>query len=98
MEDVRRWSAGTPCRELRSWRLLYYALGRTGFFNLGAGRVQVVGSRDYGKQQREETAQKNEGTRTTKPSRSPGRSHIMPPDHNRGQRQHEPEQIEEQFH
>lgn len=44
-------------------RLLDCTLERAGFFNLGINGVQVVGDRNNGEQQKEQTAQQDERMR-----------------------------------
>jgi|HubBroStandDraft_6_1064221.scaffolds.fasta_scaffold191578_2 hypothetical protein len=99
LEQLRRRRACVvPDWELRARRLLYHALGGAGFLDFGAYGMQVIRGGDDRKQQRQETAQQNQGTKTAKPPRRPGGRQIMPPDENSGQCERQPEQIEEQFH
>ena len=54
-----------PIRRLWSQRMLHGSAGRIRFFDLIANGMEIVCSRNHRKQQHQETAEENDGAKTT---------------------------------
>ena len=87
---------GEPSPGTIAAQLLYPPRAR--FLDVCLHGVQVVGRRDHGKQQQQNAAKNQKRNGTTEATGGVGAVCVSPPDPDRRQGEHQPYNVEQQFH